>query len=637
MIARDELLEQFLVEGRELLDRAAADLARLARAASDADALESLFRAIHTLKGSAGLFDLPELTRLLHGLESRLETTRHDGVLAAADRGLLERSLDLAEDWLDALDRDGGPSERLRARTADLASGEIQTAAGPQDPGSDAWARSMAERAVASGAVVAIRYAPTPDAYFRGDDPLAILRTLPGLLALELEAPPAREPYDPFACQLVARALSSASITDVREATRLVADQVELTILETRPALDPGAVPGPALRALRVDAGRLDEVAALIDDLVIAKNALVHEAGRLAAAAPQIARSRELANSLAAVERVVGDLHASVGRLRLVALGHIFRRLPRQVREIAQALGKDVELIVRGETISLDKSVLDQLYEPLLHLVRNAIDHGIEAPDARQARGKPARAVLTLTAWTARDQVIIDLADDGGGVDVGRVRAVAVERGLADPEAVAALSDADAANLIFTPGFSTAGQVTHLSGRGVGMDAVRSAVERAGGRVALENRPGEGLSVRVTLPAHVVLAPLLVVETAGERFGVPLEAIRETHRVDRTAVTPVRSGRAYVRGDDVIPLLRLSDLLGGEARDDASAFPVLRIDAGGETVGIQVDKLGERLEAPLRPLAGVLARYPGVLGTVLQGDGGVLLVLDLAELAELSA
>lgn len=634
MIARDELLEQFLIEGRELLDRATADLTALAQHPGDIDALDSLFRATHTLKGSAALFEVPELTALLHGLEERLQAARGEGALSEADRSRVQRGLDVSDAWLEALDRDGAPSERLRQETGALRHGAAAptTTSSPSDGGAD-WASSLASRGGATSAMIAVRYTPARQAYFRGDDPLAIMRGLPGLTRLELDAPPADVAYDPFACALVLRALSSASITDVRAATRLVSDEIELVVVDAQPLTPADPAPGLALRSLRVDAERLDDVAALIDELVIAKNALVHQTTLLAAAAPDAGRSRDLANSLASVERVVGDLHASVTRLRLVSLSHVFNRLPRQVREISESLGKAVDLVVSGDAVAVDKSVVEHLYEPLLHLVRNAIDHGIEPPTARLAGGKSERAVLTLAAQTIRDEVIIDLADDGRGIDVARVRGAAIARGLIDAEGASSLSDAAAANLIFEPGFSTTGEVTQLSGRGVGMDAVRAAVSHVGGRVSLENRLGAGLSVRLTLPAHVVLTKLLVVKAAGERFGVPLELVRETHRVHREDVTPVRAGRAYVRRDSVIPILRLSDLLGVDAGEDASAFPVLRIDAGGEDVGIQIDEIAERVEAPLRPMGGVLARYPGVLGTVLQGDGGVLLVLDLAELA----
>jgi two-component system chemotaxis sensor kinase CheA len=631
MNARDELLEQFLLEGRELLDRATADLAGLARDGSDADALDGLFRAVHTLKGSAALFEVAELTRLLHGLETDLEAARSQGLLSGPVRAQVERGLDIADSWLDALESEGGPSDRLRAETLALERGATELADAPV--AAPDWARDLFAHADAAGSLVVIRYAPAQDAYFRGDDPLAIMRELPGLIRLDLAAPAAEAAYDPFACTLILRALSTASLTDVRAALRLVADQIELAVVDPERTPKTATASGLALRSLRVEANRLDDVAALIDELVIAKNALAHQMALLTAAAPQAARSRDLANTLSAVERVVSDLHGSVTRLRLVTLGHVFNRLPRQVREISEALGKDVDFVVSGESVAVDKSVVEHLYEPLLHLVRNAIDHGIEEPAVRRARSKPQRAVLRLSAQMRRDEVTIDLTDDGRGIDVVRVRDLAVSRGLLNAAAAETLTEAAAANLIFAPGFSTASELTQLSGRGVGMDAVRAAASHVGGRVSLENRPGQGLSVRLTLPAHVVLTRLLVVRAGGERFGVPLEAVRETHRVRRDDVTPVRAGRAFVRHDNVIPLLRLSDLLGAAVREDAVAFPVLQIDAGGEDVGIQIDEIGERVEAPLRPLAGVLAGYPGVLGTVLQGDGGVLLVLDLEELA----
>lgn len=628
MIARDELLEQFLIEGRELAARGVTTLAALMQNGADNGALDDLFRTMHTLKGSAALFDLPELTALLHAMEARLEAARRDGRLASTDAAAVERALDIVEAWLDALDQDGAPSDRLRQDARDFGAATHDEG---ETPGGD-WARDIVRGLEAPGPMVAIRYRPSPDAYFRGDDPLAVLRGVPGLLKLSLEVPPPPEPYDPFHCALHILAVAQAPLPDIRAAIRLVADQVELAAVEAAP----GAAPTPlglVLRSLRVDAERLDHMAALIDELVIAKNALLHQTALLAAAAGDHGRSRDLANTQAVVERVVTGLHAAVTDLRLVALTHVFGRLPRQVRDIADALGKAVELSIAGERVAVDKSVVEKLFEPLLHLVRNAIDHGVEPPEERRRKGKRERAHLTIAARTRGDEVTIDVADDGRGIDVAKVKALAVGRGVVDEETAAGLTDAAAANLIFAPGFSTASALTEISGRGVGMDAVRAAVTQIGGRVLLENRPGHGLSVRLVLPAHVVLTKILVVKAGGERFGVPLESVAETHRVRSDHVTAIRAGRAYVRRDNVIPLLRLSDLLGVGGSADDGTFPVLKVRAAGEDVGIQIDEIAERVEAPLRPMGGLLADYPGVLGTVLQGDGQVLLVLDLAELA----
>lgn len=631
MTGRDELLDQFLVEGRELLERGSADLAALHRHAEDREALDGLFRTLHTLKGSAALFDLPTLTGLLHAAEARLEAARRD---RAADPGLLSavvRALDVTDAWLEALEA-GAPTDGLAGDTsrafAQLTGGSLATPASEEALPKD-WSHELIRGLTVSGPVVAVRYVPSADAFFRGDDPLAVVRGVPGLLKLEMAADAESEPYDPFRCALRLQAVSDAPVADVRLALRLVSDQVELAVVETfDPA--PRTTPDLATRSLRVDAGRLDELAALTDELVIAKNALAHETARLAA---EVGAGRELANAQAAVERLVSALHASVTGLRLVSLSHVFSRLPRQVREIAEALGKDVELLISGEQVAVDKSVAERLFEPLLHLVRNALDHGVEPPEERAAAGKRTRALLTITAQARGEEVTIDISDDGRGIDPTYIRRTAIARGAISAEAADELSDSDAANLIFAAGLSTARAVSKVSGRGVGMDAVRAAVAQLGGRVALENRPGRGLSVRLSLPAHVVLTQILVVKAGGERFGVPLDSVTESHRVTLAEVTPIRAGRAYVRRETVVPLIRLADLLGLRSADDGHHFTVLNVEGGGEPLGIQIDEIAERLEAPLRPLSGLLATFPGIVGTVLQGDGQVLLVLDLAELA----
>ena len=628
----EELLAQFVIEGRELVERANEDLARLGGDPGDAEALDSLFRAMHTLKGSAAMFDLAGLTGLLHETETLLEAARADGALGEAAHAVTTGALDLTEGWIEALDEDAS-TEALAERTVAALARLRDEAPGPAaDSGSEqpAWAGSLVGAMTADGPLTAVRYVPSADAYFRGDDPLAIARAIPGLLALELSAPPLTgDAYDPFRCTLVIKALSRASQQDVRAALRLVADQLELSTIEGG-GYAASERSDLALRSLRIDAERLDALAALVDELVIARNALAHETSRVEAGT---GGGRALVNAQAAMDRLVSDVHANVTSLRLVALRHVFGRFRRHVRELAESLGKDVELNIVGEQVEVDKSVAERLYEPLLHLLRNALDHGIEPAETRRGVGKRPRALLSVTARAAGDEVILEVADDGRGVDLDRVRRAAVERGAVSADAVGTLSDQDAAELIFKAGVSTASKVSDLSGRGVGMDAVRAVAADLGGAVALQNRPGQGLTVRLTLPAHVVLTRILVVKAGGERFGVPLESVTETHRVSPGQVTRIRAGRAYVRRDTVIPLLRLSELLGAPASADPGVFPVLSVSAAGEQVGIQIEEIGERIEAPLRPMSGLLAAYPGVVGTVLQGDGRVLLVLDLAELA----
>lgn len=616
MDLQDELLQQFLIEGRELVERATADVSALKAAPQDRGRLDALFRSLHTLKGSAALFDLPALVRLLHAAEERLAAARQ--AAGPPPLGPVTETLDLTERWLDAL-AGGGPSGDLIESTSRLAARLDAAGGAAADEGS----------AEAPQGLVRVVYQPPRDAYFRGEDPLAIARGLPGLVRLSVAAEPEATPaaYDPFACVLKLTAWCAAPLSAVGAAVRLLGDEAQVVAEAAAPSPEPAEAPGLDLRTLRIESARLDALAGLVDELVVAKNALLHLTGARAD------ETRAMANARAALDRLVGDLHAGVTDLRLVDLGRLFSRFPRQVREMAEALGKAVDLTTAGDGLKLDKAVIEGLYEPVLHLVRNALDHGVETPAAREAAGKPARATLRLAARAQGDTVLVEVTDDGRGLDLARIRQKAVERGLIAAEAAAALEDAAAAELVFLPGFSTAATVSDVSGRGVGMDAVRAAVGRLGGRVTLRSQPGAGLTVSLALPARVMLTKLLTVVAGGERFAAPLESVVELHQVSQAELTEIRAERAYVRRETVIPLLKLAELLGLPAAPEPARFPALSVEVEGAPVGLQVDAVGERWEAPMRPLAGLLADYPGVLGTVTEGDGRVLLVLDLAELA----
>lgn len=633
----DELIAQFVLEGREQTLVASRGLLALERTPGAREVLDEVFRVFHTLKGSAGFLDLVELGRLLHAAEGRLERLRAG--TAALDAALVSRLLDTVrhtEAWLDALETSGQASDLLRRGTVALAA-ELAPDAGdeaaPAPTAARDWAAALRERGALLGAQTALRYAPAPDAYFRGDDPLALLRAAPGLvwMALAADVGPL-EDYAPFDCGLVIHGLSTAPIEAVRESFRLVADEVELAGL--------AQTPQPSrLRTLRVAADQVDAVAALVDELVIAKNALAHllagqGGGGASGPAPSAGEFsvRELSVRQAALDRAVVALHGAVATLRLAPLGHVLERLPLQARELAAALGKDVQLEVSGGDLAVDKAIVDGLFEPLLHIVRNAVDHGVEPPAERQAAGKPATARLRLEAMAEGDEAVIALHDDGRGVDVERVRRTAVARGLLDAQSADALSAAAALDLVFAPGFSTAAALSQVSGRGVGLDAVRAGVTRLGGRVALETEPGRGTTVRIAVPLRAVLTKVAVAFAGGERFGVPVAAIREVVRLRAADVTEIRAGRAFVHREQVVPLLRLADLL-GLPPGDAGVVTAVLLDGDDGLVAVAVDSLGERIEAPVRPMSGLLSGLPGVKGSLVDGEGRVLMVLDLAELA----
>jgi two-component system chemotaxis sensor kinase CheA len=388
----------------------------------------------------------------------------------------------------------------------------------------------------------------------------------------------------------------------------------------------------PAARGLRIDVERIDALVSLTGELTIAKNALAHAARLARDGVDPAALALVLKDQYTVMDRLVSELQRSVLNIRVLPLRHVFQRFPRLVREMVVSLGKPARLVTDGDATEADKAIVENLFEPLLHVMRNALDHGIEGAAARTAAGKPPSATISLRARRQGDRVIVEVADDGGGVDLARVRAVAVDRGVASAAEVAELSDQAVVDLIFAPGFSTAEAISSLSGRGVGMDAVRSAVARLGGDVSVASRRGEGTTVRFVLPFTVMMSPVMTVESGGQLFGIPLEAVLETLRVPREAITPVGAARAFVLRNRTVPLIDLADVLGEDLRATSGDARVVVVTAGGQVGALEVDRLGERMDVMLRPMEGLLAGTPGIAGTTLLGDGRVLIVLDLLSL-----
>ncbi|WP_029913065.1 chemotaxis protein CheA [Caulobacter sp. UNC358MFTsu5.1] len=633
----DDLMVQFLSEGRELVASAEHDLASLARRPDDAGALDGCFRAIHTLKGSAGLFDLRPMSLMLHAAEDLLTLLRAERTGVAEDFEALFSVVDTVDRWLDALDRAGvlpadaelvGESEtrRLRALVASV-SAAADTAARTAPT---SWRPPQAFDGLGA---TAVRYTPRADSYFSGDDPIAIVAAMPGLAGLQVsprEAWGGLEDYDPYACNLVLEAVSTAGRSEVEAAFRFVADQIEvvdLTAEETVPAPEQGA-----RKTLRIDAERVDRLAALAGDLIIAKNGLAD----LAAQAEGLPGGQALGQALRArqvqLDRLVGDLHATVGKVRLVALGPLFARFHRLAREIARSLDKTVSLEVEGGDVEVDKTIVDGLFEPLLHVLRNAIDHGVEPADVRARAGKPAAASIRFTARAVADQVMIEVRDDGAGIDPAGIRALAVQRGVLTRDTADRLDDQASIDLIFTPGFSSASEVSAVSGRGVGMDVVRDAAQKLGGKVVVDSRVGKGATVRFILPVTMVLTKVMVVTCGEERYGLALDTVVETVRVPTERIVPVRAGRAFQLRDAVVPLVSLGDLVGAVASGHRPSERVVVARARGELVGFSVDAIVDRMDATVRPMTGLLAGAPGVMGATLLADGAVLMVLDPAEL-----
>lgn len=397
-------------------------------------------------------------------------------------------------------------------------------------------------------------------------------------------------------------------------------------------AAAPQAEPS-ATKILKIDQSRIDRMLDLVGELVVAKNSLPFLASRAEKEYHARRLGQEILEYYGVINQLTEELQASVMQVRMLPVSSIFQRFPRLVRDISRKLGKNIQLVMEGEETEADKNIIEVLSDPMIHLVRNSLDHGIEDPSARRAAGKPEEGQIRLSAFQEGDRVIIEIRDDGKGVDPAVIKAKAYEKGLIDEERVENITDQEAIQLIFAPGFSTAEQISDLSGRGVGMDVVNTTLKRVGGRVFVNSVKGEWTLVRLELPMTMAITRVMLIELAGAMYGVPLEIVVETVRVERSDIHRVKQQEATVLRGRLLPLVRLRDLLGLSSDENGRREEaVLVVRPTGEEIGLIVDDFQKGMDIVLKPLEGILTGLPGYSGGALMGDGRVLLVLNLKEL-----
>jgi two-component system chemotaxis sensor kinase CheA len=387
------------------------------------------------------------------------------------------------------------------------------------------------------------------------------------------------------------------------------------------PAARTAAAPKHKAQTVRVEAERLDLLMHMMGEMVVQRTRLESIA--------QGADHADLQGAVNDLSRVAQSLQQMVMQVRMVPVESVFMRFPRMVRDIAAKLGKQVDLQIKGEDTELDRTVVEALGDPLVHLVRNAMDHGLETPEERIANGKPATGTLEISAEHAGGEVVIRVREDGRGIDPAKVGAIAAARGLIAADAVAALTPADAVELLFRPGFSTAEVTTDISGRGVGMDAVRTMVRNLGGDCVITSEVGQGSTASIRLPLSLAILPALLVEADGAPYALPLDRVEQTIRISDYTLRSIRGEHAIVLRDRILPLHDLGRLLGGAAVDPATAAAVV-CRAGQTRVGLLVERLVGQQELVTRPLPAVTdARRALVSGGAVLGDGQIALIVDL--------
>jgi two-component system chemotaxis sensor kinase CheA len=393
------------------------------------------------------------------------------------------------------------------------------------------------------------------------------------------------------------------------------------------------AVAGP--KSLKVDQSKIDRLMNLIGEMVVSKNALPYLAQRAEEQFGVRELAREIKAQYAVINRIAEEMQDAIMQVRMLPVSFVFQRFPRLARDISRKLGKEVELVLEGEETEADKNIIESLADPLIHIVRNSLDHGLETPQVRLAAGKPACGKLTIRAVQEGDRVLIDILDDGKGIDPSYIKRKAYEKGVIDEATLERINDRDAVNLIFAAGFSTVDVVSDLSGRGVGMDVVRTAVEKVNGSLTLESEIGKGTHLRISLPLSMAVTKVMIVESDSQIFGIPMDHVVETVRVPTKDIRAIKQSKSIVLRGTIVPLKALNNLLGltSAARVNAdNELAVLVVKVAGESVGLIVDDFHETAEIIQKPLGGVLSGLGAYSGSALLGNGSVLMVLNVKEI-----
>ncbi|MBI4168823.1 MAG: Hpt domain-containing protein [Acidobacteria bacterium] len=656
-LERDRLEREFFAEMEEIFDALAADLRALAAAPEKGRPCQALinpiFRGVHSLKGIAGSLGFHGLADLAHAFEDLLDRLR----LGRAD--LTRETIGLMESSVDALFhlardvRHGTSAARdfaeLRARLhAGAAAPPSGAGADPLDSlALDPGLRSslsqyeegrLRERLRAGGRVYLARLRLDPQ---RFDEQIRevtreVGRTLEvlGVFPDPVAAAPGPAP------EAVGFAILAAGEAFPGSRGGAIAG-VPVEATEIGPALPAGSEEGIAPPAadgvgdlhglsgsLRVPVERLDEVLAQVGDLSMAAMALQRSARAARDAHPGDRALRDLEQKIGALLLRLRPLQRSAVKIRLVPLGQVFNRLARLVDRTARAAGKEVDLRTLGGEVEIDKAVMDELATPLMHLLLNALDHGIELPHKRARAGKPARGRLVLSAFQRGGHALIEMSDDGGGIDLAAVRAAAEAAGRLAPGAP--LSRAEAHEMIFAPGFSTARTVSRVSGRGVGLDVARRAIRRLKGSIQTRSIEGHGTTFTVTVPVSLVLVPALIVRAGGQRFAIPIGSVRENVRLEPSRLRRVDGIQVYDHPRGPLPLVRFEDLIPSPSDRPETPPGGYAVVAGppGRPVGIVVDGFIGRQEIIIKPIGGLLEEVPGLAGAADLGDAVAVLVLD---------
>ena len=598
---QQDLIKDLLVESHEGLDRFDRELLTLEQGQGGQETMNVIFRVIHTLKGTAGCLGLGNIEKTAHAGENLLSLLR-DGkihvspemitsLLALSDalRGMLRT--------LEATGRDGNADQSaLLARLEQLQAIPV-SAPQPEPAKEDAGFGLFADEPAPEPPAPA---APLVHGSYGlyADEPASTLSAPPIAVASVAIAPPAPE------CAPAAEVSTKSSVAD---------------------------------NAIRVDVGQLDKVMNLVGELVLARNQIVANTTKFDLAALMTAAQR--------LNIITTELQESVMKTRMQPIGNVWAKFPRVVRDISHELGKKVRLIMDGQATELDRTIIEAIKDPLTHIVRNSIDHGIESPEKRRAAGKSEEGLLSLRAYHEGGQVNIEIMDDGGGIALERVKAKAISQNLITAEHAARLTEREAMNLIFLPGLSTAEKISNVSGRGVGMDVVKTNIEKIGGSIDLSTQAGQGTTLKIKIPLTLAIIPALIVTSGGDRYAIPQVSLLELVRLEgaqaRKGIEQLYGSPVYRLRGQLLPLAYLNQQFNVSTpaakvavEPDDEVVNIIVLQADGRPFGLVVDEINDTEEIVVKPLGKQLKGISSFAGATIMGDGRVALILDVVGLAQ---
>ncbi len=635
-----EILQDFLIEAFEMIEQLDQDLVELEQRPEDLDLLNRIFRVAHTIKGSSSFLNFDVLTKLTHHMEDVLNKARH---------GELKITPEIMDIVLASIDQMKALLYSIRDTGSDAASGiNIE----PTVARLDAASSGKAIEAAAPAEVKAEEPAPAenePD--YANMSAEEVEQEIERLLKQRQEEDERRRQ------EKKAKGETSPAI----EAPQEIDDEAPKAE-EPKPAAQPAptpapkpATPAPAAAAnsapaaggegggsaieqtIRVDVNRLDHLMNLIGELVLGKNRLIKIYNDVEERYEGEQFLDELNQVVSSVSTVTTDLQIAVMKTRMLPIGRVFNRFPRMIRDLSRELNKKVELVMSGEETELDKSIVEEIGDPLVHIIRNSADHGVEMPDVRVAAGKSETGTVELKAYHEGNSIVIEITDDGKGLDPLMLKSKAVEKGVISEKEADAMTDKEAFGLIFKPGFSTAAKITNVSGRGVGMDVVKTNIEKLNGIIEVDSSVGKGTTIKLKIPLTLAIIQALLVGVQEEFFAIPLSSVLETVRITQDDIFLVEGKSVLRLRNEVLSLVKLSDIFGIEnTMEENENLYVVIIGLADAKIGVVIDRLVGQEEIVIKSLGYYLKGVDGIAGATIRGDGRVTLIADVAALMQMA-